>query len=71
MIEGYKIVVEYDMDLEDQTIEGTLIDTSRLNKIARAGKALTYQMNIMDEQNKVYMWFTDETNENYFTEIKL
>ena len=67
--EGYRINIEFDTTLEDQTLEGTLIDTIKLNRMARNGKVLTYQMNIMDENNNVYMWFKDETETNYFVAL--
>lgn len=66
MIERFKINIEYDATLEDQTLEGALIDTVELNRMARKGKVLTYCMNIMDENNMVYMWFKDSTEANYF-----
>lgn len=68
-MEGYKINIEFDATLEDQTLEGTLISTMELNKIGRSGKTLIYQMNIMDDNNKVYMWFKDEAEANYFVDF--
>lgn len=65
-MEGFKINIEFDTTLEDQTLEGTLISTMELNKIGRSGKTLIYQMNVMDEYSKVYMWFKDDAEENYF-----
>ena len=69
MTEGYKIKIEYDTTLEDQSLEGTLIDTIELNRMGRKGKILTYCMNIMDEHAFVYMWFKDEVNANYFVDL--
>ena len=68
-MEGYKINIEFDVTLEDQTLEGTLISTMELNKIGRSGKILTYCMNVMDENNMVYMWFKDSTEANYFVSL--
>lgn len=69
-MEGYKINIEFDATLEDQTLEGTLISTMELNKIGRSGKILTYCMNVMDENNMVYMWFKDSTEANYFVKLE-
>jgi hypothetical protein len=46
-----------------------LIDTIELNRMARSGKVLIYQMNIMDENNIIYMWFKDDTEANYFVTL--
>lgn len=67
--EGYKINIEFDAKLEDQTLEGVLIDTIELNHMSRLGKVFTYQMNIMDENNIVYMWFKDDGNIDYFVTL--
>lgn len=64
-----KIRIEFDMALEEQTLEGNFVSTVELNKLGRSGKSLLYKMNIMDENNKVYMWFVDGENENYFVEL--
>lgn len=69
MTEGYKIKIEYDATLENQILEGNLIDTIELNRMARSGKILTYCMNIMDENNIVYMWFKDDIEANYFVTL--
>lgn len=52
-------------------IEGELIDTVKLNRIARKScNGLTYLMNVMDDKTtKVYMWFKDESGKNYLVKL--
>lgn len=54
-------------------IEAEIIDTVRLNRIARNNcQGLTYLMNVMDvETTNCYMWFKDDRTEtSYFVELE-
>lgn len=58
---------------DGNVIEAEIIDTVKLNKIARnTCQGLTYLMNVMDsETTNCYMWFKDDRTEtSYFVELK-
>lgn len=58
---------------DGNVIEAEIIDTVKLNKIARNScQGLTYLMNVMDsETTNCYMWFKDDrTGTNYLVELE-
>lgn len=53
-----------------QKMVGKLVSFIELNKLACDGERLLYCMNMLSDDNKVFMVFRDENSENYFVLLR-